>query len=200
MEKNLEPSDGHVCNDPMTTNKEMRARRWMIPALALLGCHLATVAVLAQDTNQAGVVERAQTAVQETQVQVTEAVRSAADSVQDAGRSATDSLNSLWTRVEESRLKYRTWDEIFGWVIMGALAGSLAGFFSSGKFTGAGRLLLGLAGGMIGGIVVHVAQIDFGWGPVLIRYEELLFSFVGAILLVIVGRVIRGCATKLPGV
>jgi hypothetical protein len=43
---------------------------------------------------------------------------------------------------------------------------------------------------------VKVAQLDFGWGPVLIRYEELLFSMLGAVVLVIVGRVIRARSRK----
>ena len=59
-----------------------------------------------------------------------------------------------------------------------------------------GRLLLGLAGALLGGMVVHVVRIDFGWGPVLVRYEELLFSLIGAMFLIIMARLIRSSATK----
>lgn len=59
-----------------------------------------------------------------------------------------------------------------------------------------GRLMLGLAGALLGGMVVHVARLDFGWGPVLVRYEELLFSLVGAVFLIIVVRLIRSSAVK----
>ena len=119
--------------------------------------------------------------------------------VKDAGRSAADSFKSLWSRVDESRLTNRTRDEIVAWVIMGMLVGAVAGIFTSlntsvaGRF---GRLMLGLAGAFVGGTVVHVARLDFGWGPVLVRYEELLFSVVGAVFLIIVARLIRSSATK----
>jgi uncharacterized membrane protein YeaQ/YmgE (transglycosylase-associated protein family) len=47
-----------------------------------------------------------------------------------------------------------------------------------------GALALGLGGSLIGGMVVHVAKIDLGLGPVLIRYEDLLFSMAGSLLVV----------------
>jgi len=126
-------------------------------------------------------------------------VEDAADAVKDAGRSAADSFKSLWSRVDESRLTNRTRDEIVAWVIMGILVGAVAGMFTSLKTSGAGRLgrlLLGLAGALLGGMVVHVVRIDFGWGPVLVRYEELLFSLIGAMFLIIMARLIRSSATK----
>lgn len=61
-----------------------------------------------------------------------------------------------------------------------------------------GRLLLGLTGAFVGGMAVHVGRIDFGMGPVLIRYEELLFSLVGAVLLIIGARFFRSGAKKKP--
>ena len=100
-----------------------------------------------------------------------------------------------------SRLKNRTRDEIVAWVIMGVLVGAVAGMMTTLKTTGLGklgRLMLGLVGAFIGGMIVHVGRIDFGLGPVLIRYEELLFSLVGAVLLVIVARLLRSGAKKKP--
>ena len=82
---------------------------------------------------------------------------------------------------------------------MGALVGGVAGSLTRLKPTGAGhlgRLFLGLAGAFLGGIVVHVGNFNFGWGPVLIRYEELFFSLVGAILLVALGRIVRSRMKK----
>jgi uncharacterized membrane protein YeaQ/YmgE (transglycosylase-associated protein family) len=82
---------------------------------------------------------------------------------------------------------------------MGVLVGAVAGMFTGLKTSGAGRLgrlMLGLAGALLGGTVVHVARIDFRWGPVLVRYEELLFSLIGAVFLIIVARLIRWSATK----
>lgn len=114
--------------------------------------------------------------------------------VEDAGRATALGFDTLWQRVDESRLKNRTRDEIAAWVLMGVLVGSVAGMMTSLKPSGLGKvggLLLGLAGALIGGIVVHVAQVNFGWGPVQIRYEELLFSLLGAISLVVLGRLVR---------
>jgi uncharacterized membrane protein YeaQ/YmgE (transglycosylase-associated protein family) len=82
---------------------------------------------------------------------------------------------------------------------MGVLVGAVAGMMTTLKPTGLGRLgrlVLGLAGAFLGGIVAHVGRFDFGWGPVLIRYEELFFSLVGAILIVAAGRIIHSRTTK----
>jgi uncharacterized membrane protein YeaQ/YmgE (transglycosylase-associated protein family) len=119
--------------------------------------------------------------------------------VEDAGRSAADGFKDLWSRLDESSLTNRTRDEIVAWVIMGVLVGAVAGIFTSLKTSGAGRLgrlVLGLTGALLGGTVVHVARFDFGWGPVLVRYEELLFSLAGAVFLIILARMIRSSAVK----
>lgn len=167
----------------------------------LLHLNLVLVPTTVRGADDPKVVDRTKAAAQDAQEKVkdattavTDAVKDATESVQDAGRSAADSFKSLWSRVSDSRLKNRTRDEIVAWVIMGVLVGSVAGMFTSLKASGAGkvvRLLVGLAGAMLGGMAVHVARIDFGWGPVLIRYEELLFSLAGAVLLIIAVRLIR---------
>ncbi len=119
----------------------------------------------------------------------------AADSTLDkAKETAQEISDNLWKSIDGQRLKNRTPDQIVAWCIMGALVGAVAGMATSLKTTGlgkVGRLLLGLAGAFVGGIVVSATGVDFGWGPVLIRYEELLFSFAGAILLIVFSRLIR---------
>ena len=128
-----------------------------------------------------------------------EALENTKTAVQDASDSAGKAMGDLWTSIDKNRLKNRTPDQIVAWIIMGALVGAIAGMATSLKSTGlgkAGRLMLGLIGAFIGGIVVRVAQIDFGWGPVLIRYEELLFSFLGALLLIVIGRVLHAKSKK----
>ena len=154
--------------------------------LVLLLAALLSQPLFAADT--AGPTEKAREAVQETSA-----------AVEKAGAAAADTAKSLWQRVDEARLKNRTPDELVAWVIMGALVGAVAGMMTTLKSTGMGkfgRLLLGLAGAFLGGIIVHVGQFDFGWGPVLIRYEELLFSLLGAILLIVLGRFIRSRMKK----
>jgi uncharacterized membrane protein YeaQ/YmgE (transglycosylase-associated protein family) len=165
---------------------------WMGNRFSLAaGLGLLILAVLApcqaSAADEPTLTQRAKETVNETTSAVTSAV-------QDASQSAADSLESLWQRLDQSRLRNRTRDEIAAWIIMGILVGAVAGMMTSLKSTGlgkVGRLLLGLAGAFIGGMVVHATQINFGWGPVLIRYEELFFSLVGAILLILLGRLIR---------
>ena len=117
----------------------------------------------------------------------------------DAGTAVSDTASDLWRKFDSARLKNRTRDEIVAWVIMGVLVGAVAGMFTSLKTTGmgkAGRLLLGLAGAVIGGVVVRMRDFDFGWGPVLIRYEELFFSFVGAVVLIVLGKFLSSKSKK----
>jgi len=156
-----------------------------------LGARLVTLVVLltvvfgqrlfAADT--AGTTEKAKKVMRETSV-----------AVEKASTAAADTAKGVWQRIDEARLINRTPDELVAWVIMGVLVGAVAGMMTTLKSTRwgkLGRLVLGLAGAFLGGIVVHVGQFDFGWGPVLIRYEELFFSLVGAILIVAAGRIIR---------
>jgi uncharacterized membrane protein YeaQ/YmgE (transglycosylase-associated protein family) len=133
--------------------------------------------------------------------QAKDVARKTSEAVQDASSSAADKMKDLWRRIDAARLDNRTRDEVVAWVIMGVLVGALAGTMTSFKPTGfgkLGRLLWGLAGAFLGGMLVHVAKFDFGWGPVLIRYEELLFSFLGAIVLLLLGRIIRSRSKKAP--
>ena len=116
------------------------------------------------------------------------------EAVTKAGRSAADQVEQLWNKIDAARLKNRTKDEIVAWVIMGALVGAVAGMMTNLKPSGlgkAGRLLLGLTGAFLGGIVLRVSKLDFGWGVAIIRYEELTFSLVGAILLLMGSKFLR---------
>jgi len=124
---------------------------------------------------------------------VSEVVDQTKTAVQDASTAAADEAKTIWRRLKENRLINRTRDELIAWVLIGALVGALAGLFTplkptlSGKL---GKLLLGLAGAFIGGTVVNVTRIDFGWGAVVLGYEEILFSLAGAILLVVLARLL----------
>ena len=106
--------------------------------------------------------------------------------IQDTRQSAETKLQELWGRIDEKRLKNRTPDEIVAWVIMGLLVGGLIQKFSKRNWLV--TLLLGLVGAFIGGIVANVIQLNLQLGPVLIRYEELLASLIGGILIVLAAR------------
>lgn len=166
-------------------------------ALFLLAVSLPTELSDAEET----LSQKAKEVGAETKAAVTDAVENAKDAVGDAGRTAGKALENLWNSIDQQRLKNRTPDQIIAWLIMGVLVGAVAGMATSLKTSGlgkAGRLFLGLAGAFIGGIVVQATRIDFGWGPVLIRYEELLFAFLGALLLIVIGRLVRSRSKKQP--
>ncbi len=118
----------------------------------------------------------------------------AKEAVEEAGTKTTEAVGDFVQRVNDSRLVNRTRDEIVAWVLMGVLVGSVAGMMTSrksSKLGRLGRLLLGLAGALVGGMIVRVAEISYGWGQIVLPYEELLYSMVAAIAFVVIGRLIR---------
>jgi uncharacterized membrane protein YeaQ/YmgE (transglycosylase-associated protein family) len=107
---------------------------------------------------------------------------------QQVGAAATEvtqtTLNNaelIWKRIDEKRIKNRTPDEIVAWALMGLLVGGLLSRFT--KLSSGATVVVGLVGAFLGGIVSNVLQLDWGLGPVLIRYEELLCSVIGGLVL-----------------
>ena len=173
--------------DLCSHNRCVRTKTILVLSLAIGIVCLSSPLVFAAD---ASLSDKAKNAAQKT-----------SDAVKEAGNSAADKIKDLWGRIDSARLQNRTRDEVVAWVIMGVLVGALAGTMTSLKPTGigrAGRLLWGLGGAFIGGMIVHVAKLDFGWGPVLIRYEELLFAFLGAVILLVLTRFLRSKSSKTP--
>ncbi len=116
--------------------------------------------------------------------------------VVDAGASVANGAESAWKTIEETGLSRH---EVVAWMIVGALVGAVAGMLTSMRSTGMGRfgrLFLGLIGALIGGIAVRVGNLDLGWSPVTIRYEDILFAFAGAVLLVVLARLAKSSTQK----
>ena len=127
----------------------------------------------------------------------TEGLGAAAEStkatLQQAGTAAVNEIDEVWRRIDETRLKNRTRDEIVAWVIVGLLVSNVVGLFSASNPSRAqrfGMLLLGLAGAFMGGIITHVFRLNFGMGPLLIRYEDLLISVIGGVVFLIAVRLL----------
>jgi uncharacterized membrane protein YeaQ/YmgE (transglycosylase-associated protein family) len=119
---------------------------------------------------------------------ITAAAEQAKASVEKAGTEAANGIETLWKRIDERRLKNRTPDELVGWLLMGLMVGALASLVTPKETTIAqrwGMVGFGLVGSFFGGILAHVFKLNFGLGPVLIRYEDLLLSIVGGFVLIL---------------
>lgn len=88
-----------------------------------------------------------------------------------------------------------TFGELVIWVVVGALAGSLAGMLFSRKKDGFGKwgnLGVGMAGALIGGVIFDALNIDLGLGYLRVTFEDLISAFAGSALLLIALKMLRG--------
>ncbi len=125
---------------------------------------------------------------------IQEAGRETSESIQEMGRKTTEAVGALGQKVNENRLANRSCDEMVSWVLIGVLVGSVAGMATSIKCSGLGklgRIGLGLLGAFVGSMVVRVAEIDLGWGEAVLSYEEMLFSLVAAVVVVVLARLVH---------
>jgi uncharacterized membrane protein YeaQ/YmgE (transglycosylase-associated protein family) len=80
-----------------------------------------------------------------------------------------------------------TFDQVVTWLIVGALAGSLAGLLVTRKKAGFGHIVnlaVGLAGALIGGLAFKLFRINLGiLGEITITLEEVIKAFLGSLLL-----------------
>lgn len=79
--------------------------------------------------------------------------------------------------------------QLIVWLIVGGLAGSLAGWAVTFKKEGLGKWLnlgVGMVGALIGGAIFRIFKIDLGLGNIKITFEDLLSAFLGSLLLLLV--------------
>jgi uncharacterized membrane protein YeaQ/YmgE (transglycosylase-associated protein family) len=80
-----------------------------------------------------------------------------------------------------------TIDQLAAWIIVGALAGSLAGLLVTRKKEGFGyglNLAVGLVGALIGGLLFKLLRINLGvLGAVSISAEDIIEGLLGSMLL-----------------
>src|SRR5262249_573314 len=123
------------------------------------------------------------------------AATEATQALQNTGERALNKVEALWLRIDQRRLVNRTPDEIVAWALMGLLVGGL--LYRVTKLTQVTTILLGLVGAFVGGILANVLQLDFGSGPILVRYEDLICSLVGGfVLLYVWGLLKKGSPAK----
>jgi uncharacterized membrane protein YeaQ/YmgE (transglycosylase-associated protein family) len=86
---------------------------------------------------------------------------------------------------ESGGMKF-TLDEVIAWLIVGALAGSLAGMIVKRHRVGFGRVLnlaVGLVGAIIGGVLFKVFHFNLGMvGSITITSEEVVEAFIGSLI------------------
>jgi len=74
--------------------------------------------------------------------------------------------------------------EFVVWLIVGGLAGSLAGRLVTLTKEGFGpwvNLGIGMVGALVGGLLFNVFQIDLGLGDLKVTFEDLISAFVGSL-------------------
>ena len=85
-------------------------------------------------------------------------------------------------------------DQIIVWLLVGAIAGTLAGALVKRSKKGFGvfsNLGIGLVGALIGGILFRLFRLDLGLGSISISLEDIVAAFAGSILFLIALRLFR---------
>ena len=90
--------------------------------------------------------------------------------------------------------------EIIVWLIIGALAGTLASRLVTFSKRGFGPWInmgVGMLGALVGGFLFRLFHIDLGLGEIKITFEDLISAFVGSLLCIFAWRLIpRGGGPK----
>ena len=79
--------------------------------------------------------------------------------------------------------------QLIVWLVVGGLAGNLAGRLVTFKREGLGRwtnLGVGMVGALIGGLIFKVFHINLGLGELKITFEDLIAAFLGSLLFVVI--------------
>ncbi|MEN8149447.1 MAG: hypothetical protein ABFS86_06465 [Planctomycetota bacterium] len=98
------------------------------------------------------------------------------------------------TRIGETEFSI-TLDEILTWLAIGILVASLVllvGNLGSRKMGRSVSLILGLIGAAAGGFAVDFFRIDLHLGAIVIYYDTLLAATAGALILLILPRLMSG--------
>ncbi len=113
---------------------------------------------------------------------------SVADTASEIGRDVSRAAQQTLKAVERNDPRRLSAGEIVAWLVVGCAVGALAGRLASSPSAWYTRVLLGLAGAFVGGVLVDLFKIDFRWGSLVLRYEELAAALAVALLAVYGGR------------
>ncbi len=77
---------------------------------------------------------------------------------------------------------------IVAWIIIGLIAGAVASLIVGGAGSLIGLLIAGLIGSVVGGFLAQQLKIDLKMGNAFL--EQVIISIIGAIIVLIVARII----------
>lgn len=89
--------------------------------------------------------------------------------------------------------------QIISWVIVGLIAGSLAGSVLKRSRYGYGRWAnwgIGLIGAMIGGLLFSLFRVDFGLRQIAVSLADIVQAFIGALIFVGILTLWRGVTKR----
>ncbi len=89
--------------------------------------------------------------------------------------------------------------KVIVWLIVGALAGTLAGRLVTFKKEGLGwwtNLGIGMVGALVGGYLFSLFNIDLGLGELKVTFEDLISAFAGSLLCIVAWWLIRKMSGK----
>ena len=87
-----------------------------------------------------------------------------------------------------------TLGQVIVWLVIGGLAGFIAGLVFKGKKKGFGffiNLSIGLTGAVIGGFLFDLFNIRTGMGQVVLSFDDLLAAIAGSFILLLILLVVR---------
>ena len=89
--------------------------------------------------------------------------------------------------------------KIIVWLIIGAIAGTLAGrlvTFSKRGFGFWTNICLGMLGAVVGGGLFWLLGINLGLGEIKITFEDLISAFIGSLLCLVTWWLVRKLAAQ----
>lgn len=86
-----------------------------------------------------------------------------------------------------------TFETFLIWIVIGLIAGWLASAVAGGGYGLIGDIVVGIVGAFIGGFIFRGLHIHVPWGGI---PGTILVAFVGALVLLVVLRVIRSATTR----
>jgi uncharacterized membrane protein YeaQ/YmgE (transglycosylase-associated protein family) len=79
------------------------------------------------------------------------------------------------------------------WIVIGLIAGWLASAVAGGGFGLIGDIVVGVVGAFIGGLIFRGLHVHVPWGGI---PGTILVAFIGALVLLVILRVIRSATTR----